>query len=507
MRQRIAVVGGGVAGLSIAYEIIQIIQRSGGGPEVLCLEAEDRPGGNVRTDFGDGYVVEWGPNGFLDNVPATLHLARRLGLEERLLPADASAHDRFIFRKGRLRKLPTGPLSFIASDVLSLRGRLRVLCEPFGPGPPRVGNESGVGSGSQSGSEPADESVFDFARRRIGTEAARVLVGAMVTGVYAGDAERLSLRSTFPKMFQMEREHGTLTQAMLRKRKDARARRRLSGGSGAGGSGAGGSGAGGSGAGGPAGPGGKLTSFRGGLQELIDALARTLGPALKTRSRVTALASLPEGGYHLTLAHGETIDASAVILACPSWRAAEATSALDSELSATLAEIPSAPLVVLHLGFGVEDLPTPAAGFGFLVPRGEGPRILGTIWASSIFPGRAPPGKVLLTTMVGGAHDPDATDLPDDRLIEIVRQDLRTAMGIEKPPCFVRVFRHPRGIPQYTLGHADRLERAARRLEAHPGISLAGNSYRGISVNNCADEAPRIAERTMAFLAGRGAGK
>jgi oxygen-dependent protoporphyrinogen oxidase len=464
MKPRVVVVGGGVAGLAITFELLERIRDLKAPPEVLCLEADDRPGGNIRSDAAEDFLVEWGPNGFLDNVPATLELVRRLGLQPRLLPAEPVSSDRFIFRKGRLRKLPTGPVSFVFSDVLSVLGRLRVLCEPLGPGPRGEG----------------EESVFDFAARRIGREAASILVSSMVTGIYAGDARALSLQATFPKMWRMERDHGTLTRAMLHKRKKARAR--------------------GARAGGPAGPGGHLTSFEGGLEALIHGLARAVGSALRLRTPVTGLAAAGGGGYRLETAAGESIDAAAVVLACPAWSASRATSDFDPDLSRTLSEIPSASLCVVHLGFEDSAPRVPPVGFGYLIPRGEGPRILGTIWASSIFGNRAPAGKCLLTTMVGGAHDPEAVELEDDALLRVVREDLRMIQGIEVPPSFVRIFRHPRGIPQYTLGHMRRLESLAKRLEAYPGLFVAGNSYRGISVNSCVEEAPGIAEAALADI-------
>jgi len=196
------------------------------------------------------------------------------------------------------------------------------------------------------------------------------------------------------------------------------------------------------------------------------------------------------------------IEGDAVVLAFPSWSAAEVVDPLDPELGGLLAGIPSASLAVVHLGFDVERIGGAPRGFGFLVPRGEGPRILGTIWASSVFPGRAPSGKVLLTTMVGGARDPEAVDLEERELLGIVRGDLRRIMGIEAEPEFVRIFRHPRGIPQYPVGHPGRLEAIEGRLAGHPGLFVSGNSYRGISVNLCVDEAPRVAEAVLEHLSG-----
>ncbi len=467
MPPTVVVVGGGVAGLAVTYETLERAPRLSSGTVVACLEATDRPGGNIRTDVEAGFTCEWGPNGFLDNVPATLALVRRLGIEDRLLPSDRSAAVRFIFRHGRLRKLPSGPISFLVSDVLSPRGRLRVLAEPLVP------------ARRDTGEEP----VYDFVARRIGHEAARVLVDAMVSGIYAGDVGQLSLEATFPKMHRMEVEHGGLVRAMLARMRDRNAA-----------------------SGGPAGPGGTLTSFRGGLQELPDALARAVGSSLRLRSRVTGIADMGLRGFRVYLEEGAPIDASAVVLACPAWFAAELSTTLDADLSAALSGIPSASLAVVHLGFGVSDFSVRPVGFGFLVPRREGPRILGTLWASSIFPGRAPEDGVLLTTMIGGAHDPEAVGLDDAALTAIARRDLGTTMGITRAPRFVRVFRHPRGIPQYTLGHMSRLETIKKRLEAHPGLYACGNSYHGISVNACVDEAPAIADAVIAHLAS-GAGR
>lgn len=465
MPKTVVVVGAGVAGMTTALEIRDRAGRVPGGLEIAVLEASDRPGGNIRTDREDGFVCEWGPNGYLDNVPTTPALVRRLGIEDRLFPSDESAAKRFLFRGGRLRQLPGSAGAFLRSDVLGWAAKLRVLGEPFG----RRTRDEG------------DESVFDFASRRIGREAARVLVDAMVSGVYAGDARRLSLEATFPKMWSMEREHGSLTRAMLARRKEGPS----------------------TGGGGPAGPGGRLTSFRNGLQELTDALAAALGPTLRLRTPVRRVVSRGERGFRAILGEGAPLDVEAVVLACPAWFARDVTTDLDDELSRTLGEIPSASLAVVHLGYEASVLPAPLDGFGFLVPRGEGPRILGCLWSSSIFPGRAAAGKALLTSMIGGAHDPSALDLDDAALVAAVRADLERTMSIGVAPRFVRVFRHPRGIPQYTIGHPKRLETIAARLSRFPGLAVCGNSYRGISVNACVAEAPEVAEAVVTHLAGR----
>jgi oxygen-dependent protoporphyrinogen oxidase len=466
MQRTVVVVGGGISGLTIAYELAERSQRLGNGVRVLCLEASDRPGGNIRSERAEGFTCEAGPTGFLDNAPATITLARRVGLADRMLRARPEANDRYIFRKGKLRKVPMDPASFLGSSILSPLGKLRLLGEPLAPR-----------------SRKDDESVYDFAARRIGGEAAATLVDAMVSGVYAGNVHELSLGATFPKMREMEQRHGSLFRAMLAKRKEARAEGRE--------------------AGGPAGPGGVLTSFKSGLEELTDALARELADGLRLRSRVQQVADMGQRGFRVLLDEGAPIEADVVVLACPAWKAAPVVEQMDGELHRTIGEIGSAALVVVHTGFRTLALGDQPAGFGFLVPRGQGPRILGTLWISSIFGGRAPEGSSLLTTMIGGAHDPRAVELDDRTLLDLVRADLKTAMSIMVAPYFVRIVRWPRGIPQYELGHPRRLATIEGRLREHPGLFVAGNSYRGISVNACVEEAPLVAEAALEFLSSR----
>ena len=498
--KRIVVVGGGIAGLATAYELRERAARVPGGLEVRLVEAAPRLGGNLRTEREGGYRVEWGPNGFLDNVPETLDLVRRLGLSAELCPSDAAAARRFLFRNGRLHLLPGGPGSFLTCPVLSLGGRLRVLGEPFAARHPG-----------------GDETVYDFARRRIGAEAAHVLVGAMVSGVFAGDARALSLQSCFPKMAEMEAEHGGLVKAMLAKQrargaaKRELAQRRARGE-----------------AtpemaamerpGGPVGPAGRLTSFRGGIQTFTDAIASALGPAVEHGRPLAGLQPVDgrEGStrlWRLAFTDGELLEADEVVLAVPAAQAAPLLAPVDAELAATVGAIPSASLAVLALAYDEKTFharalggrPGAPNGFGFLVPRGERPRILGALWDSSVFPGeRAPAGKVLLRVMIGGALDPEAVTLPEDELLRIARTDLATTMGLDAAaPAPERhwLFRHQVGISQYTVGHAARLATIAARLATLPGLHVAGQSYFGVSMNGCCEQAARFAEARIAALA------
>jgi oxygen-dependent protoporphyrinogen oxidase len=456
MARDVVVIGAGIAGLSIAWELSSRPGRLPDDVRVTVYEAAARAGGNIRTERTEGYLCEWGPTGFLDDAPATLDACKRLGLGPRLTAANASAERRFVVRGGRLRELPSGPLSFLGSDVLSLRGRLRVFGEPFVP--PRRSDE--------------DESVFDFARRRIGREAAAVLVDALVTGIWAGNADTLSLRSALPKLAALERDHGGLVRGMIARR------------------GAGG---------GATGPRGRLTSFPDGLEELPSAFAAYLGGKVRLGTRVTAVERRDPKGFRVSVEGSPSVDAVAVVVACPSWFAAPILEGLDGTLSAQVAGIPTVPVAVAHLGFAREDAPG-LVGFGFLVPRGESASVLGVLLPSNIFPARAPDGHVLATVMLGGARHPAVVEATEQTLVDTACSAVGSLAGVKGAPRFARVIRHPRAIPQYVLGHADRLASIERRLREVQGLFLAGNSYHGIAINACLSEAPKVAESVAAAL-------
>ena len=457
---RVAVVGAGIAGLAVAHAVRRLLPAAG----VTVFEAAPRPGGNIRSERLDGYLCEWGPNGFLDSVPETLALARDLGLTGRLQASDARARRRFIYRGGRLHLLPGGPGSFLASGLLSWPGKLRIAAEPFARPRPE-----------------GDETIHAFAARRIGREAADVLVGSMVGGVFAGDSRELSLRACFPKMWEMETEHGGLFRALFARMRERRIRKGDAVGS----------------------PLGTLTSFCDGTEELVRAATASLGPALRLGTRVTGLRRAAVGWRIEAEGDGGTA-AEAVVLATPPSASARLVAGVDDAVAAELSLIPSAGLAVVALGYAERDLPRPLDGFGFLVPRSEGVRSLGVLWDSSICPGRAPASHALLRVMIGGARDPEAVRLDDAPLLDLVKGELRRTMGPAADPGFVRIFRHPLGIPQYVVGHLDRLGRIEERLARHPGLYLAGNGYRGVAINSCVAEAGPLAASVCAALARAG---
>jgi len=456
---QVVVVGGGIAGLATAFYVERALERRGMPGEVTVLEAGPRLGGNIQSEAADGFLVEWGPNGFLDNAPSTLSLARDLGLDAQVVKADPRAAVRYLWRNGRLHELPTGLWSLLKSQVLSPWGRVRILLEPFQP----------------TGPADRDESVRAFGVRRIGREAADTLVDAMVSGVFAGDAETLSLASAFPKMRAMESEHGSLVKAMIARRKSR--------------------------AGGPAGPGGTLTSFRDGMETLPRALGRHLTGRVRTRAPVTGLTrSASTAPWTVHVEGAADITADHIVLAVPAPMAGTVVEGVSPELADVLRTMPTAGLAVVTLGYPESALAGVPDGFGFLVPRSEGLRILGCLRDSTIFSGRAPHGQALLRVMIGGAHDPEAVRLSDPALLEIVRRELTTTLGVVAEPTLVRIFRHPLGISQYTLGHRGRLSSVQEILGTLPGLTLSGSSYLGVSMNACIENAAREAEEVATNL-------
>jgi oxygen-dependent protoporphyrinogen oxidase len=350
----------------------------------------------------------------------------------------------------------------LASDILPLSAKLRVLFEPFAPRKP-----NGV-----------DESVFDFAARRIGVGAAEVLVDAMVTGIYGGDPRALSLRSAFPRMAELESEYGSLIKAQIAL---ARARRRLPSKTGSQHA-----------AGAPV---GTMFSFKDGLGELTRALASRL--EVRTGSSVERLERI--GDRFRVSGSGATLETDAVVFAIPAYDASRILEPHAAEEARAIGGIPYAPVAVVVQGFRREDLGAELDGFGFLVPGGERRRVLGSIFASSVFPEHVPEGFVMMRSMIGGARHPELLHAGDDEVSEIVRGELASLMEthVRKTPTFERIVRWPRAIPQYNLGHSDRVE-AADAIETRvPGVFMTGNAFRGVAMIACIVDADRTSERIL----------
>ena len=468
--KHVVVVGGGLSGLAAARAVLDDADKRGLPARLTLLERDPVLGGKIRSSREEGYLCEHGPNGFLDNKPSTLALADRLGVRDRLLRSNDKARKRFVFTGGELRQLPEDPVSFLLSDILSIRGKLRLGAEFFLP----------------QGDPSEDESVAAFVRRRLGDEALDKLIDPMSAGIYAGDPSVMSLRSCFPKVAQLEAQFGGLLKGMLAMQKMAKAMGRQ----------------------GPqsAGPGGVLWSLGEGTGELIDLLAESLeGQTVLTGVGAEEM-ERADGRWTVRTSAGDRLEADAVVLATPAYDAARLLRAHDGALAEKMYAIPYVPAAVVCLGFSRAEVAHPLDGFGFLIPSSEGRRILGSLWSSSIFAGRAPEGNVLLTQIVGGARNPELVDLPDEDLLSAVRDELAWTLGLRAPPAYAKIVRWSRAIPQYVVGHGERLREIEARVAALGGVHLGGNAYYGIGINDCTGHAETLGPRVAASLAAAGGG-
>jgi oxygen-dependent protoporphyrinogen oxidase len=442
---RIAIIGGGVTGLCAAH----YLSEAYGAENVLLIEASDQLGGQTRTTHADGFSCDWGPNGFLDREPLTLQWVADLGAEKDLIRANESSAHRFILRDNKLIEVPLSPPKFLTSPLLSLRGRARVLCEPL----------------ISKRTDPSPESLWRFAARRIGREAADYMVDPMASGIFGGDSKQLVLENCFPKMAEMEAQYGSLFKAMLAKRKQ---KKKVS----------------------TAGPAGTLTSFESGIGHLSEVAAQRFGSRVLYGKRVMKL-QRTQSGYHLETDPGPAIDAEAVVVALPSYAASAITTDFDTALSEALGTIPYANIVVLCTGYRREKVGHDLNGFGFVVPRNQKKRVLGCIWSSSIFAGRAPEGSVQLRTMYGGYTDQEIINLTDKELLSLLKDEVESLLRVDGAPEFVQIYRWPRGIPQYVQDHGARLAQIEKAEQRHPGLVFAGNAYRGVGLNDCVLSAHR----------------
>ena len=463
---RVVIIGAGISGLSVAYAIEQEARAAALAVSTVVLEKKERTGGKVLSIQEEGFLCEWGPNGFLDSKPMTLELCDKLGIRERLLRSDDNARKRFIYSGAELHRLPENGPSFLKSKLISWPGKVRLAGELLVP----------------AATSDSDETLADFGRRRLGAEALDKLIAPMVSGIFAGDPETMSLKSCFPRIQQLEREYGGLLKAMIKMAKKKREERKA-----------------GKVVASAAGPGGVLTSFTGGIQELTDRTAAALTGEVRTGAAVVAIVKKSDG-FELKLADGGSLDADIVVSAAPAHALAGMVEGLDGGMSAILREIPYAPMNVVCFGYERDRIARDLDGFGYLIPKKEGKSILGTLWDSSIFPNRAPAGKVLLRSMMGGATNPGAIALSEEEVKSRVMADLKEIMGITAAPDFVRIFRHEQAIPQYTVGHGRRLAALDERLAAFPGLVFTGNSFYGVGLNDCVNAANQAAAKVLPLL-------
>ncbi len=454
----VAVIGGGISGLACAYRLKKL------GVPVILLEASPRVGGLIETVEKDGFLFESGPQSF-QGTETLLGLIRDLGIEDELCKADPGA-PRYVLRQGRLRKIPMSPQAMLATSLLSPGTRWKIVSEPFKR--TRPPNE--------------DESVADFVRRKFGHEILEYLVSPFVSGVYAGDPEKLSLRAAFPTLEQWEREYGSILRGQMKSRAASgptTARK------------------------GPP----PLCSFRRGLDTLMQAIGANLGESARTGAFVSALSrsgNLGDAGYEVRAMRGgreEKIVAQAVVLAAPAYAASHLIGSIAPFLASTLSGIEYASLAVVGMGYYNRQASAALDGFGVLIPRSEKHRTLGIVWNSSLFAGRAPEGQMVVTSFVGGATDPEIVAKTDGEITAIVHDDHARILGITGPPIAAAVWKHEKALPQYNLGHGHVVEAIRDAERTVPGLYFAGNYLEGPSIGRCAEEAFQTADAIRDYLA------
>ncbi len=459
MHRSIAIVGAGISGLACAWQIRKRLPNA----QLSIFEKNSHAGGNIRSERTQGFLVEHGPNGFLDNKPSTLQLCKELGLGHLLVSASEGARkNRYVFWDNRLQPLPNSFGSFLGSRLLSWRSKWQLMTEQF----------------RRTANIPDDESIDAFARRRTGDQIADIIADAMVTGIHGGDPKLLSLPAAFPRLAMMEREFGSVGRGMkiLRKRKRLEAEAK----------------------GEEVPKVGAMWTFRDGLGVLIDKLASEFRDELQLGIGLQSIGKVANSTqWRLMDEKGTIADFDAVFLTTPAHVQSRLLEALDSELSRELVSIVYAPIAVIALGFNGVPTSFPLDGFGYLVPQSLKRDILGVQWCSSIYEGRAEADMTLWRVLCGGRSRPEMIDWSDERLLHAVKAELKVAMGVSDNPIFHRIIRWPKAIPQYALGHLERLKRIENHLSSHFGLYLGGNAFHGVGLNDCTEQAGILAERVF----------
>jgi len=451
--KHIVVIGAGISGLCTAYWLVKE------GFRVTVLERDTAPGGTMKTIHDRGWLIEAGPNSALETTPLLQELFLGLGIAGTRLYANDAASKRYIVRGGRLHPLPMGPGAFLASRLWTLGGKLRLLQEPF------------IGRGRK------EESIAEFVTRRLGREFLDYAINPFVAGVYAGSPERLSVQAAFPKLYALEANYGGLMKGAVMSRRERKRRKEV------------------------AKDRARLFSFAGGMEEFPRALAKELGNRVQLNAAVLSVVPQRAGAFPVyTIAYERqgmpsSLEADGVVLAVPAATAAELIRRIDPAMASTLAAIPYPPVAEVFLGFRHEQCGRALDGFGFLVPQREARSILGCLWSSTLFPGRAPDGHIALTSFVGGSRQPEFVGEGDEELTARVLGDLRTLLGISGDPVYRKIIRWDRSIPQYELGHHKAVLAMERFEQNFRGAVFAANFRGGIAVGDCVMSARKTADR------------
>lgn len=447
-----AVIGAGISGLTTAY----FLKKHGS--EVVVFEKENRVGGSMITEKQEGFLIDLGPNSTLETSQVLRDLIDEIGLGNQKVYANELSNKRFVVRNGELHALPMSPPAFLKTRLFTWKAKLQLLKEPFIP---KV--------------EVKDISLADYVRYRLGEEFLDYAINPFVAGVYAGDPENLSAPAGFPKLFNLEQKYGSFIKGAIKGKRERKKRQEV------------------------AKDRAKMFSFLQGMQTFPDALAQILRESLKLQHEVVEI--LPSNkGFKLTIRQGnkeEEQHFDRLVVSVPTYVQSQILKAFLKDKKTLLEKVAYPPVAVVFMGFNKEAVRHPLDGFGFLLPAKEKRQILGSIFSSTIFPGRAPEGKVAFTTFVGGMRNPDIALEDDQQLTSMVLQDLNDLLGLKEDPLFTRIRRWPKAIPQYQLGY-QAVQNLFDDLEAqHPGLYFAGNFRRGISVGDSVLSAFETSEKMI----------
>ncbi|MCL2655299.1 MAG: protoporphyrinogen oxidase [Coriobacteriia bacterium] len=490
MTKHIIVIGAGIAGLTAAWRL-KCAQDAGADLDFQVLESSARIGGQLWTDRAGGLVADGGSDSYLTTKPSVKRLATELGIEDAICGTNEDNKGTYLVKDGKLVELPDGIMLFAPTKILPMAttklyswpAKFRMLGDLIKP------------RKKQPDTGPVDESIATLVTRRLGRECLQRLAEPLVGGVNGSDVETMSTLATYPQLLEMEQEYGSLVRGFLaqRKRNEAQAKAH------------------------PPRPGAPrwtfFSSFTGGMQRITDALAEAIGPERITcKSRATALSRAEDGRYLLTVSDNHPdnhprgvchqITADAVISAAPAWASAEVFGGLMPDVATLLDTIPFSSCATIILGFNGADVPFKKNWHGVLSPDIEKQSVTGVSLITSKWNGRAPEGTVMLRGFVGGARDPEMLDFSDQELIEITRESFINLLGLPKSakPTYAKVFRFPRSMPQYTVGHLDRMARLDALLAGECGLALAGAAYRGVGVPNCLESGEEAAAKILADL-------
>jgi protoporphyrinogen/coproporphyrinogen III oxidase len=451
----VIVVGAGLSGLVTAYRL----QRAG--LRVQVFEAAARPGGVIGSERKNGVLFERGPNSGLDTTPAINTLLDDLGIRDQRIDASKASSRRYVVRGGHMVALPTSPGAFIATPLFSWAAKLRLFAEPF----------------IARATADVEESIAQFVRRRLGREFLDYAIEPFVSGIYAGDPDRLSLQAAFPRLHALEQRYGSLMRGAIlgaRERRRSAEKPKSSAGS---------------------------FSFREGFQTLTDALAAAL-PSVTCGTRATGLRREADGTFSVSF-EGATPGerrARAVVLAVPAYAGASLVAPLAPEAARALSEIPYSPVAVVISAYRRRAVGHPLDGFGVLVPAVERPGMLGSLFSSTMFENRAATDTAVFTTFLGGRRDPALAAAPDAELLQTVQRELSRLVGVSEPPIFNEITRWPRAIPQYTLGHLQRIATLEQAERDVPGLNFCANYRGGVSISDCVIHGEAMARQVAGWL-------